>query len=191
MSNQFLSSRMSRRAMLAGISAFGLSTLPKLAWAEAGPVVGTWGGDYGRLLQEHVEDPLLAPQGIKVVQDVGDEPERLAQIVAQRMLPRGMMDVACVEAPNAYRLQALNLLEPIDESKVPNLKYVRPGLGSQYFVPHIYSPQVLIYNPQTVKSPPTTFADLLDPRFKGRIGFPTEERILRHDDGVTLRQRKC
>jgi putative spermidine/putrescine transport system substrate-binding protein len=166
--------RLSRRAVLAGAAALAVPTLPRAALAAGDrPVVATWGGDYARLLDENIDKPLLAPKGITVVQDIGDEPERVAQVIAQRMLPRGQMDVVCVEAPYAYRLQALNLLEPLDETKVPNLKYVRPGLGSAVFVPHIYSPQVLIYNPQTVPAAPTSFADLLQPRFKGKIGFPT------------------
>jgi putative spermidine/putrescine transport system substrate-binding protein len=172
MPDQFLPS-LSRRAVLAGAAALGVTGLPPLARADERAVIGAWGGDYENLLQKHIDTPLLAPVGVQMVMDIGDEPERVAQVVAQRMLPRGMMDVACVEAPYAYRLQALNLLEPLDETKVPNLKYVRSGLGSQVFVPHIYSPQVLIYNPKTVQTPPTTFADLMAPRFKGRVGFPT------------------
>jgi putative spermidine/putrescine transport system substrate-binding protein len=41
-----------------------------------------------------------------------------------------------------------------------------------YYAPHIWSPQVLIYNPDRVKEPPTSFADLIDPKVKGRVGFP-------------------
>ena len=39
------------------------------------------------------------------------------------------------------------------------------------FVPHIYSAQVLVYNPDTVKEPPQTISDLLDPKWKGKIGM--------------------
>ncbi len=31
---------------------------------------------------------------------------------------------------------------------------------------------MLIYNPDRVKEPPTSFADLLDPKYKGSVGFP-------------------
>ena len=39
------------------------------------------------------------------------------------------------------------------------------------FVPHIYSAQVFVYNPDTVKQPPQTMSDLLDPKWKGKIGM--------------------
>jgi putative spermidine/putrescine transport system substrate-binding protein len=38
------------------------------------------------------------------------------------------------------------------------------------FVPHIYSVQGLAYNPKTVKDPPKTWTDLLDPKWKGKVG---------------------
>ena len=46
-------------------------------------VVGTWGGDYARLLRENIDDPILKPEGIDVVQDVGDETPRVAKLYAQ------------------------------------------------------------------------------------------------------------
>ncbi len=52
-------------------------------------VVGTWGGDYARLLRENIDDPILKPAGINVVQDVGDEAPRFAKLYAQKKLPRG------------------------------------------------------------------------------------------------------
>jgi putative spermidine/putrescine transport system substrate-binding protein len=53
--------------------AAGVTALPfgsKRAWAQSGGrvVVGTWGGDYARLLAKNVEDPLLKPKGYEVLQ---------------------------------------------------------------------------------------------------------------------------
>ena len=61
-------------------------------------VVGTWGGDYARLLRENIDDPILKPAGINVIQDVGDETPRYAKMAAQKTLPRGTMDIACFGA---------------------------------------------------------------------------------------------
>jgi putative spermidine/putrescine transport system substrate-binding protein len=165
---------LSRRALLAGTAAAlaAPALLTNRAAAAEQCVVGTWGGDYARLLKENIDDPILKPEGIDVVQDVADEIPRVAKLFAQRNLPRGSVDIACMGAPQGYRCGEGGLLEKLDESKVPNLKNVLPKLRSDTFVPHIYSAQVLVYNPDTVKEPPTSFGDLLDPKWKGKVGMP-------------------
>jgi len=133
--------------------------------------VGTWGGDYARLLRENIDDPIIKRAGIEVVQDVGDESPRVSKLYAQKKLPRGSVDIACVGALNGYRVTEAELVEELDEKKVPNLKHVQPNLRSAAFVPHIYSAQVLVYNPDTVKQPPQSMNDLLDPKWKGKVGM--------------------
>ena len=54
---------------------------------------------------------------------------------------------------------------------MPNLKHVVEELRMPGFVPHIYSAQVLVYNPDNVTDPPRTFGDLLDPKWRGKIGM--------------------
>jgi len=165
----------SRRALLgtaavAGASLAAPALWPRRAAAAEQCVVGTWGGDYARLLRENIDEPILKPAGVEVAQDVADEAPRVAKLFAQKALPRSTLDIACMGAPQAYRCGAAGLLETLDASKVPNLKHVQPGLGTDTFVPHIYSAQVLVYNPETVKEPPTSFGDLLDPKWKGKVG---------------------
>jgi putative spermidine/putrescine transport system substrate-binding protein len=146
------------------------AVMTRRALAAETCIVGTWGGDYARLLRENIDDPILKPEGVDVVQDVDDETPRVAKLFASRRLPHGPMDVACMGAPQGYRCTDAGLLETLDESKVPNLKFVLPGLKSSTFVPHIYSAQVIVYNPQTVTDPPKSFGDLLDPKWKGKVG---------------------
>jgi putative spermidine/putrescine transport system substrate-binding protein len=162
----------SRRAILGGGSALaGAALLPGRAAAAEQCVVGTWGGDYARLLRENIDDPIVKPEGIDVIQDVADEAPRVAKLFAQRHLPRNSMDIACMGAPAGYQCGSADLLETLDATKVPNLKNVLPKLRSDTFVPHIYSAQVLVYNPDTVKEPPNSFGDLLDPKWKGKVGM--------------------
>lgn len=166
----------SRRTLLTGaavagaaVTAPGLLSRPAAAAEQC--VVGTWGGDYARLLKENIDDPILKPAGVDVIQDVADESPRVAKLFAQRHLPRNSMDIACMGAPAGFRCADAGLLETLDESKVPNLKHVLPNLRSDTFIPHIYSAQVLVYNPETVKEPPSSFGDLLDPKWKGKVGL--------------------
>jgi len=39
-------------------------------------VVGTWGGDYGQLLSELVDEPLASASGVEVLQDVANADPR-------------------------------------------------------------------------------------------------------------------
>jgi putative spermidine/putrescine transport system substrate-binding protein len=164
--------RIRRRHALAGAAALAMPGLIGTARAADRVILETWGGDYGNLLHQNVEVPILQPKGIEVVQDANDEPPRIAKMLAQRRLPRGTSDVDCVQAVGAYQLNSADALEKIDATKVPNLVHVKPNLRTDYFAPHIWSPQVLIYDPDRVKEPPTSFGDLLDPKYKGRVGFP-------------------
>ncbi len=165
---------LTRRRTLAGALALAApAIIGSRARAAGGKVViATWGGDYGRLLNENVEVPILSKQDIEVIQDVGDEPQRMAKMQAQRRLPRGTMDVVCVQAVGGYQLAEMGLVEELNTTNVPNMAYVNKALATPTYAPHIYSPQVLIYNPDRVSVPPTSFADLLDPKYAGKVGFP-------------------
>ncbi len=160
-----------RRALLGGAAAaaagFGLVDP---AYADDQVVIATWGGDYANLLRDNVEDPILKPKGITVVQDIGDEDPRVAKLYAQRRLPRGTDDVICLQAVRAHEVGQAGLLDTLDAEKVPNIAHVLPNLKSSFYAPHIWSPQVLIYNPDKVSEPPKTFKDLLDPKWNGRVG---------------------
>ena len=160
--------RLSRRAILAGAAAVPFAG--RSAFAEDQVVIATWGGDYANLLRGNVEQPLLVPKGINIVQDIGDEDPRVAKMYAQRRLPRGTDDVICLQGVRGHEVMQSGLLEQLDDTKVPNLAHVLPNLRNDYYAPHIYSPQVIIYNPDKVKEPPKTFKDLLDPKWKGRVG---------------------
>jgi putative spermidine/putrescine transport system substrate-binding protein len=160
---------LSRRAALAVLAAPAVA--PRRASAAETCVVGTWGGDYARLLRENIDDPILKPADLAVIQDVGDETPRYTKMSAQKALPRGTVDIACLGAVNGFRATEAGLVEPLDETKVPNLKHVLPNLRATGFVPHIYSAQVIVYNATAVSDPPKSFADLLDPKWKGKVGM--------------------
>jgi putative spermidine/putrescine transport system substrate-binding protein len=160
----------SRRDVLAGVLA--TPALISAARANETFVLGTWGGDYQRLQLENIELPLVRPLGLESIPDASDEPTRVAKIMATRRLPRGPMDVACLQAVEAYALGEAGVLEPLTVENIPNLAHVKEGLGTATFAPHIWSPQIVSYNPNRVGTPPTGFGDLMDPRYNGKVGFP-------------------
>ena len=61
MSKSFM---INRRTALGGAAALAAgAALPAHAQDNKRIIVGTWGGDYSRLLAKNIETPLLAPEG--------------------------------------------------------------------------------------------------------------------------------
>jgi putative spermidine/putrescine transport system substrate-binding protein len=152
-------------ASLAGAAAFGLAP----ARAQAAPcIVGTWGGDYQNLLEANIAKPLLEPKGVTVQWDVAAQGPRKNKLIAERRLPKGTMDIACLSDVDMYDISLSGALETIDEAKLPNLKNAVATLRKPYSVPHIYSGMVLVYNPNQAQ--PTAFADLWSDKYRGKVG---------------------
>ena len=157
-------------ASIGAATALG-SDMP-IARAESSQVVvGTRGGDYGQLLSDLIDKPLLAPRGIEVLQDVGNADPRKTKLLAERESRRGSMDVACLSDIDAYLVAGMNTFEHVDTAKVPRLDKVFPELRTETAIPHIYSAQVILYNTNQVKAPPTAYSDLWDPKWRGRVGL--------------------
>ena len=162
-----------RRATLAGGAlAAAMAGLPRPARAQARQaVVGTWGGDYGELLRQNIDVPLMAPQGVEVLQDVANADPRKTKMLAERQARRGTFDVSCLSDTDMHMMAQQNTLDVLDTGRLPRAGSIVAGLRKPYAVPHIYSALVLLYNPDKVTTAPTAFADMWDPRYRGRVGF--------------------
>lgn len=157
-------------AAVTGLAAAGVP-LAGRAQGKGELVVGNWGGDWNSNVMKALETPLLEAKGITVRRDLSSAPARKTKLLAERQLPRGTIDVAHFTDADAYELQIQDALEEIDYSRIPNAQHLLPGMRGKYFVPWVYSGVVLIYNPQKISQPPTSFADLLDPRYADRVGL--------------------
>lgn len=167
--------KIDRRDVLKGLAgtAIAMPALGGAAQAQSGGrvVVGTWGGDYARLLTKNIEDPLLKPKGLEVVQDQAGDAPRRAKMVAERRLPRGTVDIQGFSAANMFEMNEAGVAETLDYSKIPNAKNLLPTMKYPYGIGHIYSGNVVIYNPKLISPAPTGFKDWLDPKWGNKIGF--------------------
>ena len=162
--------RLSRRAALAGAAALaGSALLPAFA-DEKKVIIGTWGGDYAKLLNKNIEVPFLQPQGIEVIQDIASDEPRRNKMVAEKRLPRGTTDVQGLSQLNVAQMVDVDVLEKLDYGKLANAKHILPQLRSDYAVPHIYSGLVVLYNPKLIDPPPTGIADLFDKKNASKVG---------------------
>jgi putative spermidine/putrescine transport system substrate-binding protein len=146
------------------------------ARAQAGTlVVSNWGGDWNERTIRFVEEPLLESKGIRLVRDLGMEPERKAKLLAERRLRRGTVDVIHINEGDSYELFNQDVLAEIDLSKVPNYADVVPALKTRpYFVPWLYSGVVIIYNKDKVPNPPKSYAELFDRKWAGKVGLTNQ-----------------
>lgn len=172
-----LSGAPSRRAVLGALGA-GAAVLaaPRLVRAQEGTlVVSNWGGDWNERTIRFVEAPLVESRGIKIIRDLGMEPERKAKLIAEKRLKRGTIDIIHINEGDSVELNAQDVLSDIDFAKVPNYADVVPALKSKpFFVPWLYSGVSIIYNKDKVPNPPKSYEELWDKKWAGRIGLTNQ-----------------
>src|ERR1043166_682092 len=100
-----------RRSALAGAAT--LAAFPAAAQDNKRVVVGTWGGDYSRLLAKNIETPLLNPKGWESVHSEENAPPRRAKMMAEKALRRGTSEVQGLSANDMYEVNEQGLVEQI------------------------------------------------------------------------------
>ena len=163
----------SRRQVLLGAAALaGTAALPRAASAQPKGriVVGTWGGDYARLLHKNIEEPILIKEGWEVVQDQAGDPQRRSKMLAERRLPRGTSDVQGLSALNMYQMHDAGVILPIDYGKLKNAPNLLPSMKYPYGVGHIYSGKVGVYNPKMF-SELASYKDVFDPKHGNKLAI--------------------
>src|SRR6202171_2016082 len=169
-----MTSLKSRREVLLGAAALaGTACLPRTASAEPKGriVVGTWGGDYARLLNKNIEVPLLIKDGWEVGQDQAGDPELRSKMLAEKRLPRGTSDVQGLSALNMFQMEDAGTVLPIDYGKLKNAGNLLPAMKYPYGVGHIYSGKVGVYNPKLMTTAPVSYKDLFDPGHGNKLGI--------------------
>jgi putative spermidine/putrescine transport system substrate-binding protein len=166
----------SRRQVLRGaaaLTAVGLSGTSFSARAQGkGKVVGgTWGGDYARLLNKNIEQPILIKGGWEVIQDQAGDPERRSKMLAERRLPRGTTDVQGLSALNMFQMHDAGVVDAIDYAKLKNATNLLGSMKYSYGVGHIYSGKVGVYNPKLINTAPKSYKDIFDPKHGNKLGI--------------------
>jgi putative spermidine/putrescine transport system substrate-binding protein len=161
-----------RHALGLGLGAIAAPAVRRSAHAEGGRVVvGTWGGDYARLLAKNVEDPILKPKGYEVAQDQANSPPRRSKTLAEKRLPRGTSDIQALSAAEMFEMNEGGVAETIDYSKLKNAANIIPSMKYPFGVGHIYSGKVAVYNPKLIPDAPKSFKDAFDPKHGNKMGI--------------------
>ncbi|MBI3174950.1 MAG: spermidine/putrescine ABC transporter substrate-binding protein [Chloroflexi bacterium] len=83
-----------------------------------------------------------------------------------------------------------DLLQELDHSKLPNMGNLDPNWmnkefdpDNKYTIPYLAGTDAIVYNADTVKEPPQSWADLWKPEYAGRMIFLDDSRVV---IGMTL-----
>ncbi|MCC6470842.1 MAG: extracellular solute-binding protein [Alphaproteobacteria bacterium] len=133
----------------------------------------TWGGQWGDAMRDNVDAAYTKATGIKVLQDRGSSPvERITKLKVS--LANQTVDLVQIHDGLVPLAIKQGVLEKINKDS-PRLNHVRnmvPSFWNDYWVPMLFSVTGIIYNTKLVKTPPTSWADLWKPEYKGRIVLP-------------------
>lgn len=167
-----LGRRLHALVVAAVVGGAGLLANPVLAADRL--VVGTWGGDYSKLVKKNIGDDVAKAGDYEVIYDEALEAPRQTKMMAEKALPRGTSDVQALINLSSGQLAKENVLEKLDFSKMPNAKNLLPVLRdsmSDYVMPQVYSGMVILYNPALFPTPPKSYADLFKPGYIEKLGF--------------------
>ena len=125
-------------------------------------------------------DDFSAKYGIKVNYDTYSSNE---EMLAKLQAGASGYDVVI---PSDYTITIMvkqGMLDPLDMSQIPNFSNLDKRFtnldydpGNKYTIPYQWGTTALVYDKTTVPFEPKSYADLWDPRFKGRLVLLDDDR---------------
>ncbi|MBP2549255.1 putative spermidine/putrescine transport system substrate-binding protein [Neorhizobium galegae] len=168
--------RMTQFFARTGLVAAGLLALSGVALAQDASVKGTvnivgFSGVFAENYQKFVIDPFKAkyPDITVTYQQSKNSAETLALLTLQKADPK--IDVALIDVAVAIKAAKGGIFAKLDPSKVKVLDEMPAWarLEGDQAVAFSQDNLAILYNTETVKQPPTSWTDLADPKYKGRI----------------------
>jgi putative spermidine/putrescine transport system substrate-binding protein len=162
---------MAWRRLAACMMLIGALAPPAPAQGAEPLVVSVWGGNWKATVEKVIARPFTARTGIPVEFEVGGTLDRLAKARVSKGAP--LVDVTLTTSHVGRLYMSDGLFERLDAAKIPNLTHVaREAIRSDYHVgvwTYVYT---IAYRTDRVEPEITRWADLWDPKLKGRIGLP-------------------
>ena len=160
-----------RRQFLGTTAAAAAATaLPRVALGAEELVAATFGGTWSE-----VHRKLLAPYfrkrtGAEVVQAVMLATEQIAKLTAAKG-GAAPFDVAILDEGPALNAIKRGLIAEYDASKSPNFSKLLPPFQDKWGPAVTMQCIGIAYNRERIETPPTSWEDLWDPKYEGRVGI--------------------
>lgn len=167
--------RLSRRSFVGGAAATTLSVgVVPPAFGQSKSFVSTvFGGAYEQEYRKAIVAPFEKEFGAKVVMKLGLSGEWLTNSMMNRSSPE--IDLLLLPYPDNVRATMEGLGMPLTEADIPNIKDVDPIWFDQFGRTGIgldYVGYGIAYRSDLVPTPPTSWKDVWNPAYKGKVIIP-------------------
>ncbi|MEZ5651624.1 MAG: ABC transporter substrate-binding protein [Burkholderiaceae bacterium] len=142
---------------------------PAMAAGEL--VIGTFGGSFADDTKTCHVEAFEKATGAKAILTLGSSVDIAAKIRATKNDPE--IDLAYMDVSIAKQIKAEGLLEALDFKSLKTYDQVAKQAFDPdgRYVNFMTAATVIGYNPSMVKTPPTSWSDLFDPQYKGKIAL--------------------
>ena len=159
------------RRVTSWVAVAALVLAPTAARAADPIVVSVWGGNWKDTVERVIAKPFTTKTGIPVEFEVGGTLDRLAKARVSKGAP--LVDVTFTTTHVGRLYMSDGLYAKLDMAKLPNAKELaKEAIRSDSHIgvwAYVYT---IAYRPDQVPGEITKWADLWDPKFKGKIGLP-------------------
>lgn len=165
---------LNRRAILAAAgAATSVLAAPRLLRAQGKELVVGGAASHKNFVETVIAPAVEKKYGCKIVFEGSRSLVNLEKM--QKNKDKQYLSVVMMDDPVMIPAVAEGLLEPLTVARIPNLAALKPGtihmdgMWCNYLQPWLG----IAYNPQVMKTAPTSWADAYDPRYKGRVILPS------------------
>jgi putative spermidine/putrescine transport system substrate-binding protein len=162
----------SRRELLGAGAALGTATLiPSLTLAQSKHLVAaTFPGTWNEAHRKYLAPAFTKRTGASVTQSILLGNDQLSRLIAAKG-GKPPFDVALFDSPQVLDAVKQGLIAEYPVAKSPNYKDLLPDFKDKWG-PSISMQIIGIgYNPKKIKTPPKSWDELWDPKYKGRVGL--------------------
>ena len=161
----------SRRTLLAGGATFAAIGMPRIVRAQSKTLVAaTFPGTWSEADRNVIAPAFKQATGASVTQSIVLGTDQLARLTAAKG-NQPPFDVAFFDTPQVLDAAKEGLIVEYPSAKSPNFKDLLPKFQDKWG-PKITMQVIGIgYNPKSITSPPKSWDDLWNPKYKGRVGL--------------------
>lgn len=157
-------------ALNAGVASALLGGLPgRVSAAQATELRLLFpGGSWKDWFDQVFVTPFAQKHAVKPIWKTGLGYEPL--IIAQRSRPQ--WDMGQLDQSTSTQQGALSSVVEWKEARIPNMKKIHPAFRYPYLAGLVHTPYGIAVNTNRIKKPISSWFDLWDPEFAGKVAFP-------------------